>query len=155
MRVGIPAPSSPMVPGGPWPTSGWRSGATPAGARRRAPSSWPGARSDPPCWSALGERWCRPSRWIASSKTLLDFYLSNLLSVFSYACAISAGESVLITGGHSFVTLSTVTRYSVRGLEDRLPDLNSPRHSHACTSYVSGDNTQVRGIAICKKVNRK
>ena len=34
------------------------------------------------------------------------------------------------------------TRYSAQGLLETLPDLNSPRHSHGCTSYISGD-TQV------------
>ena len=65
---------------------------------------------------------------------------------YSYACSISAGESVLITGGHDAVTLSTVKRYNTGGLVESLPDMNSARHSHGCTSYVNGDNKQVNSI---------
>ena len=86
--------------------------------------------------------------FISSHHGMEDKSFALHIAFCSYACSISAGASVLITGGHSLVTLSTVTRYSARGLEETLPDLNSPRHSHGCTSYVNADNQQVRGKEI-------
>merc|ERR1712137_143753 len=51
------------------------------------------------------------------------------------ACAITNSDTVIITGGA--FTSNTVSRYSVRGWKEDLPNLITGRRNHACTSYMS------------------
>ena len=62
---------------------------------------------------------------------------------YSYACAIEDPDTqtVVITGG--FDTPTTVSVYNVDGHKEDLATLNTGRHSHACTSYMSA-GTRVR-----------
>ena len=59
------------------------------------------------------------------------------LSMFSNACAIPDGNSVVVTGG-TFSEFS-VTRYSSDGVinDPDLPWLSSGRWSHACAKYLN------------------
>ena len=52
---------------------------------------------------------------------------------YSEACAIPDTETVVITNGEN-----KVSRYSVRGWKEDLPDLITGRRNCACTSYISG-----------------
>ena len=63
--------------------------------------------------------------------------LDNIV-YYSEACAIPDPDTdtVVVTGG--VVTLTKVSVYSVQGWQEDLPSLNTGRHSHACTSYMSG-----------------
>ena len=64
--------------------------------------------------------------------------------IFSEACAIPDGDSMLVTGG--FFTLTTVSRYSkAQGWVEDLPDLAVGRVRHGCTSF-SMDNQEVTSV---------
>ena len=60
---------------------------------------------------------------------------------YSKACSIPDEESVIITGGED--TLTTVSVYTVEGWQKDLPNLNTRRYYHACSSY-STDERRVR-----------
>ena len=49
-------------------------------------------------------------------------------------CGIQLAESVLITGG--YWEARRVTRYSLAGAQETLPDMGRGRWDHACGSYV-------------------
>ena len=51
------------------------------------------------------------------------------------ACAVPDTDTVIIIGG--WHTLTTVSRYSVQGWKEDLPNLITGRHGCACTSYIS------------------
>ena len=57
----------------------------------------------------------------------------------SYACAISDGSEVILTGG--FGNRRDVTAYNLDGFVEDLPLLNIGRQYHACSSFVQGSNT--------------
>ena len=61
--------------------------------------------------------------------------------IYSFACAIPQGDSVMVTGGSD--TKNTVSVYNVEGWLEDLPPLNTGRYLHACSSYRSGE-TRVR-----------
>ena len=65
----------------------------------------------------------------------------------SYACAISDGSEVVLTGG--FGNRRDVTAYNLDGFVEDLPLLNIGRQYHACSSFVQGSNT-VRNWIISK-----
>ena len=52
------------------------------------------------------------------------------------ACAIPDTDTVVITGG--YYSQKRVSRYSVQGWQEDLPDLNTGRRNHACAGYMSG-----------------
>ena len=54
---------------------------------------------------------------------------------YSEACAVPDTDTVIIIGG--WRTKTTVSRYSVQGWKEDLPNLITGRHSCACTSYIS------------------
>ena len=65
--------------------------------------------------------------------------LNSVMSLFylSSACAIAAGDAVVITGG-AWVDgqdYKTVSVYTVDGWQEDLPSLNIGRTDHACSSY--------------------
>ena len=51
----------------------------------------------------------------------------------SYACAISDGAVVVVTGG--FASRRGVSVYSMSGFEGNLPDLHEGRQYHTCARY--------------------
>ena len=55
----------------------------------------------------------------------------------SYACAISDGLKVVLTGG--FGNRREVSVYNLSGFERNLPNLNIGRQYHACASYNDGE----------------
>ena len=60
---------------------------------------------------------------------------------YRYACSITLGDHVVITGGVE--TLTTVSRYNESGWVEDMPSLNLGRYSHGCTTFMSGGQ-QVR-----------
>ena len=74
-------------------------------------------------------------------KTKLNIHFS------SYACAISDGSEVVLTGG--FGNRKEATVYDINGFVQDLPLLNIGRQYHACSSFVQGSNT-VRNWIIIK-----
>ena len=69
--------------------------------------------------------------------------LNSVMSLFylSSACAIAAGDAVVITGGIG--DYKTVSVYTVEGWQEDLPSLNIGRIRHACSSYLL-DERRVR-----------
>ena len=57
----------------------------------------------------------------------------------SYACAISDGPEVILTGG--FSARKDVTAYNLRGETAQLPKLEKGRQYHACSSYKTETQT--------------
>ena len=55
-----------------------------------------------------------------------------------YACSISLGDEVIITGGS--YTWKTVSRYNKDGWVEDLPSLKVGRSSHGCTQYSIGED---------------
>ena len=66
----------------------------------------------------------------------------------SYACAISDGLKVVLTGG--FGNRNEVSVYSLSGFEGNLPDLNIGRQYHACASYKDGE----KNVGIKYHINK-
>ena len=66
-------------------------------------------------------------------------------NIFSYACAIPEGDSVVLTGGMittSYVSMaeSRVTRYRIdQGWVKDLPELNIGRYYHGCAAFTKDD----------------
>ena len=58
--------------------------------------------------------------------------------IYSRACAIPDGESVVLTGGESGAIRSKVSRYNKDGWMEDLPDLNMGRWAHGCAGYKRG-----------------
>ena len=54
-------------------------------------------------------------------------------------CAISDGDSVLLTGGE--FSNQTVSRYDATGYVGDLPRLNVGRYDHGCGAYLRQDGT--------------
>jgi len=68
----------------------------------------------------------------------------TLQRVTRNACAITAQDSVILTGGitldeirDKLVVTSGVARYNLQGFVENLPDMNTKRYNHACGSYTS------------------
>ena len=65
--------------------------------------------------------------------------------IFSYACAIPEGDSVVLTGGiiiTSYVAMaeSRVSRYRIdQGWLEDLPVLKVGRYLHGCTAFTKDD----------------
>ena len=67
-----------------------------------------------------------------------------LINVFfcSDACAIELEDTVVVTGGAgpTINPLATVQVYTISGHLEQLPDMTTPRKSHACAHFRdSGD----------------
>ena len=62
----------------------------------------------------------------------------------SYACAISDGSEVVLTGG--FGSRREVTAYNLEGLVANLAPLNTGRQYHACSSFVLQGSKTVRNL---------
>ena len=62
----------------------------------------------------------------------------GLLSFENYrdACAIELPDTVILTGGEGFPSLSRVQEYNLWGFIKRLPDLITGRHEHSCGYYL-------------------
>ena len=74
---------------------------------------------------------------------LLIWLLFSLsIIVASYACAISDGQEVVLTGG--FGNRRDVSVYSLSGFERNLADLNIGRQYHACASYIDKYSQKVK-----------
>ena len=56
------------------------------------------------------------------------------------ACGIDLGTSYVVTGGDSH---KRVTQYSLTGEVTELPDLNTGRKDHACSSFVNAEGVTV------------
>ena len=56
------------------------------------------------------------------------------------ACAIPDPDTdtVVVTGGHWTGGHYLVSVYNVTGWQEDLPNLNTERYGHACTSYTTG-----------------
>ena len=66
--------------------------------------------------------------------------------LFSYACAIPDGDSVVLTGG--MFTENKVSRYQMdQGWVEDLPDLKFGRVYHGCAAFTK-DDKQVRKNVI-------
>ena len=72
----------------------------------------------------------------------VTFIISKYSPISSYACAISDGEEVVITGG--FGNRRDVTVYSMSGLKRNLADLNVGRQYHACSRFTDQYGQNVR-----------
>ena len=57
------------------------------------------------------------------------------------ACAINAGQTVIVTGGGYSST--RVSEYSETGYIKDYPDLLQGRYNHACTYYTNEQGTKV------------
>ena len=62
--------------------------------------------------------------------------------LFSYACAISDGDRVVLTGG--FPHKDEVSVYNLNGFQGYLPSLNEGRQYHACASYTNNYGEKVK-----------
>ena len=58
----------------------------------------------------------------------------------SNACGIGLMETVVVTGGGTAFSKSTVVVYNTSGFVEQLPDLRTPRKDHACGHYVDSNN---------------
>ena len=68
---------------------------------------------------------------------------ANLTKItLSYACAISDGDKVILTGGYT--TRNEVSVYSMTGFLKHLAELNVGRQYHACASYTDNYGRKVR-----------
>ena len=67
--------------------------------------------------------------------------LTSINTYHRSACAISDGDSVLLTGG--YFSQQRVSRYDATGYEDDLPRLNQMRDNHGCGLYLRQDGTKV------------
>ena len=70
----------------------------------------------------------------------------NTYYIYRDACAIPEEASLVITGG--YYTRKTVSRYSITGWVEDLPELNVGRSSHGCSSYYK-DGAQA---SLCNSV---
>ena len=59
------------------------------------------------------------------------------------ACGIGLKETVVVTGGGSLHSESTVEVYNTSGMVEQLPDMRTPRREHACGHYVDSNNQVV------------
>merc|ERR1711860_184909 len=74
------------------------------------------------------------SEIVSSDSTRPSF---NLKYKTIFACSISLGDEVIISGGQS--SWNTVSRYDRDGWVEYLPSLKVGRSSHGCTQYSSRD----------------
>ena len=63
--------------------------------------------------------------------------------LYSWACAINLGTTVLLTGGYEHGSVSRVTQYSEDGFVKDLPSLQQERRSHGCSFYDNDEGTKV------------
>ena len=56
-----------------------------------------------------------------------------IIFISSHACAIALQDRVVVTGG--MWSGNTVQVYTLSGPQEQLPDLQTPRHLHACAHY--------------------
>ena len=74
-----------------------------------------------------------------------------VLNVFfcSRACAIELQDTVVVTGGRIYPdSIATVQVYNISGPQEQLPDLLTPRQSHACANYMDSENRVVSTTSI-------
>ena len=78
-------------------------------------------------------------------RMIIDLYDKYTHDIFSSACAIPAGDSVVLTGGMittSYVVTaeSRVSRYRIdQGWLEALPVLKVGRYLHGCTAFTKDD----------------
>ena len=72
---------------------------------------------------------------------ILSLSTFSLIPFSSYACAISDGDIVVITGGFRHKT--EVSVYNIDGWIKDLPHLNIGRQYHACAAYQEEDGETV------------
>ena len=68
------------------------------------------------------------------------------MSLFcSDACAIELEDTVVVTGGwiSSDTIGATVWVYTISGHQEQLPDMMTPRKSHACAHFMDSTNRLV------------
>ena len=59
------------------------------------------------------------------------------VSFFRRACSIGLPEMFILTGG--IYTMTTVSRYSINGWMEDLPELNEGRRYHGCGYFYNDD----------------
>ena len=64
-----------------------------------------------------------------------------------YACAISDGATVVVTGGAP--ARDTVSRYTRNGWIEDLPSLIEGRQNHGCASFAKNENLVRNSIFYC------
>ena len=71
-----------------------------------------------------------------SNTTTIAFHAPSYYSTF--ACGIPLENTIVVTGGLQLnaVPGSRVQVYNTSGEVEQLPDINTPRHSHACGHYI-------------------
>ena len=73
-----------------------------------------------------------------------DMYLLTLKCLlYSFACAINLGSSVIITGGDESSFVTSVTEYNEAGWVRDLPPLIQGRDNHGCNFYDNAEGTKV------------
>ena len=74
-----------------------------------------------------------------SNTTTIAFHDSSYYS--SFACGIPLEDTIVVTGGLQLnaVPGSRVQVYNTSGEAEQLPDINTPRHDHACGHYIRDD----------------
>ena len=68
---------------------------------------------------------------------------------FSYACSIEMPEMFILTGG--YYISRTVSRYSMDGWMEDLPELNEARTSHGCGYFYNDDMQRVNIVKLLAK----
>ena len=75
-----------------------------------------------------------------------NFFVIHFSTIYfnvRYACSISLGDEVVVTGGYDRGALASVTRYNSEGWVEDMPSLVTGRRYHGCTRFISGGE-QVR-----------
>ena len=72
---------------------------------------------------------------------------SKIQNVFRYACAISDGEEVIVTGYYYHYPRSDGNeRYNRSGWIEDLPNLLGERYGHGCSLYFNTNGQKVEDI---------
>ena len=71
---------------------------------------------------------------------------TDIIFIFSRACAIEFQDRVVVTGGwDGNYIIATVQVYNISGAQEQLPSLQTGRQDHACAHYL---NNQDRAVSI-------
>ena len=68
---------------------------------------------------------------------------TDIIFIFSGACAIEFQDRVVVTGG--WYAIATVQEYTLSGPQEQLYSLQTPRYDHACAHYL---DSQDRAVSI-------
>ena len=70
---------------------------------------------------------------------------TDIIFIFSRACAIEFQDRVVVTGGCCGHGGTRVQVYTLSGPQEQLPSLQTPRRGHACAHYL---DSQDRAVSI-------